>query len=109
MIRAAQKIEDFFRHRYGKEALFLPSGRLSLYLAFREWLRPGQRLLMSPVNDDVVFFTVLAAGLIPVVGPLDPRTGNLDPDAKTNLWWCCLPRIGLAANNLNSIDQPFWS
>jgi dTDP-4-amino-4,6-dideoxygalactose transaminase len=87
VIRAAQKIEDFFRHRYGKEALFLPSGRLSLYLAFREWLRPGQRLLMSPVNDDVVFFTVLAAGLIPVVGPLDPRTGNLDPDSVCEAAW----------------------
>jgi DegT/DnrJ/EryC1/StrS aminotransferase family len=87
VIRAAQKIEDFFRHRYGKEAMFLPSGRLGLYLAFREWLRPGQRLLMSPVNDDVVFFTVLAAGLIPVVGPLDPRTGNLDPDSVGEAVW----------------------
>jgi hypothetical protein len=87
VIRAAQKIEDFFRHRYGKEAMFLPSGRLGLYLAFREWLRPGQRLLMSPVNDDVVFFTVLAAGLIPVVGPLDPRTGNLDADSVGEAVW----------------------
>jgi hypothetical protein len=87
MIQAAQKIEDFFRHRYGKEAMFLPSARLGLYLAFREWLRPGQRLLMSPVNDDVVFFTVLAAGLIPVVGPLDPRTGNLDPASVGEAAW----------------------
>jgi dTDP-4-amino-4,6-dideoxygalactose transaminase len=87
MIQAAQKIEDFFRHRYGKEAMFLPSARLGLYLAFREWLRPGQRLLMSPVNDDVVFFTVLAAGLIPVMGPLDPRTGNLDPASVGEAAW----------------------
>jgi hypothetical protein len=87
VIRAEQKIEDFFRHRYGKEAMFLPSGRLGLYLAFREWLRPGQRLLMSPVNDDVVFFTVLAAGLIPVLGPVDPRTGNLDPDSVGEAAW----------------------
>lgn len=78
VIPPSQKIEDFFRRRYRKEAMFLPSGRLGLYLALREWLQPGQRLLMSPVNDDVVFFTVLAAGLIPVIGPLDPRTGNLD-------------------------------
>jgi dTDP-4-amino-4,6-dideoxygalactose transaminase len=87
MIQAAHKIEDFFRHRYGKEAMFLPSARLGLYLAFREWLRPGQRLLMSPVNDDVVFFTVLAAGLIPVMGPLDPRTGNLDPTSVGEAAW----------------------
>jgi hypothetical protein len=36
VIRAAQKIEDFFRHRYGKETMFLPSARIGLYLAFRE-------------------------------------------------------------------------
>jgi len=80
MSDAAKAIEVFFAKRYEREAIYLPSGRLALFLAFREWLRPGDRLLMSPVNDDVVFFTVLAAGLVPVIGPLDPRTGNLDPE-----------------------------
>src|SRR3546814_13298982 len=47
-------IEDFFRARYGREALFLPSGRLALYLAFRQWLHPGDRVLMSPVTDDEI-------------------------------------------------------
>jgi len=78
MTEDARANEDFFRRRYGREALYLPSGRAALYLAFREWLRSGDRLLMSPVNDDVVFFVVLAAGLVPVLGPVDPRTGNLD-------------------------------
>ena len=82
-----EAIEEFFRRRYGPEALYLPSGRLALYVAFREWLRPGDRLLMSPVNDDVVFFTVLAAGLVPVLGPIDPSTGNLDPSAIDESTW----------------------
>lgn len=82
-----QAIEAFFRRRYGREALYLPSGRLGLYLACREWLRPGDRVLMSPVTDDVVFFTVLAAGLVPVFGPIDPRTGNLDPAAIDDATW----------------------
>src|SRR5207248_9705246 len=69
------------RRRYGGDALVLPSGRLALYIAFRESLAPGDRILMSPVNDDVVFFTVLAAGLVPVLGPIDPDPGNLDPKA----------------------------
>src|SRR5207248_6047829 len=72
MTAEARAIEDFFRRRYGREALYLPSGRVALYLAFREWLRPGDRVLMSPINDDVVFFVVLAAGLVPVLGPVDP-------------------------------------
>jgi len=84
---ADQEIGLFFRERYGKETIFLPSGRLGLYLALREWLRPGQEVLMSSVNDDVIFFTVLAAGLIPMIGPLDPRTGNLDPDSVDEATW----------------------
>lgn len=33
---AERAIEDCFRRRYGREALYLPSGRAALYLAFRE-------------------------------------------------------------------------
>lgn len=87
MIPADQEIGSFFRERYGKETIFLPSGRLGLYLALREWLCPGQEVLMSSVNDDVIFFTVLAAGLIPMIGPLDPQTGNLDPDSVDEATW----------------------
>ena len=38
-----QAIEAFFRRRFGRGALYLPSARLGLYLVFREWLRPGDR------------------------------------------------------------------
>jgi len=93
MTDPAHGIEAFFRRRYGREALYLPSGRLALYLAFREWLRPGDRILISPVNDDVVFFTVLAAGLVPVLGPLDPATGNLDPSAVNDGTWSGLKAV----------------
>ena len=90
--REAQAIEAFFRRRYGREAL---------YLAFREWLRPGNRLLMSPLNDDVLFFVVLAAGLVPVSGPVDPRTGNLDPAAIGDAAWATL-RSMLTTNLMES-------
>lgn len=103
MNRAAQAIEDFFQQRYDKDAIFLPSGRLGLFVAFREWLQPGDRLLMSPINDDVVLFTVLAAGLIPVIGPLDARTGNLDPDAVDSATWKSLR--GVLTTNLYGIPD----
>ena len=93
MTDPARGIEAFFRRHYGREALYVPSGRLALYLAFKEWLRPGDRILLSPVNDDVVFFTVLAAGLVPVVGPLDPATGNLDPSALDDSAWARLKAV----------------
>ncbi len=93
MSDAVSGIEEFFRRRYGREAIYLPSGRFALYLAFREWLRPGDRILISPVNDDVVFFTVLAAGLVPVIGPLDPATGNLDPSRVDERDWRTLKAV----------------
>jgi dTDP-4-amino-4,6-dideoxygalactose transaminase len=93
MTDEVRAIEDFFRRRYGREALYVPSGRAALYLAFREWLRPGDRVLMSPLNDDVVFFVVLAAGLIPILGPVDPRTGNLDPAAIEDSTWTRLRAV----------------
>jgi len=93
MTDGVPEIEEFFRRRYGREAIYVPSGRVALYLAFREWLRPGDRILLSPVNDDVVFFTVLAAGLIPVVGPLDPATGNLDPSQVDDRDWSRLKAV----------------
>lgn len=99
----ARAIEEFFQRRYGREALYLPSGRAALYLAFREWLRPGDRLLMSPINDDVVFFVVLAAGLVPVLGPVDPRTGNLDPLAVPDAAWPTLR--GVLTTNLYGIPD----
>lgn len=103
MTEEVRAIEDFFRRRYGRDALYLPSGRAALYLAFRAWLRPGDRVLMSPVNDDVVFFVVLAAGLVPVIGPLDPRTGNLDPTAIDDSAWTRLR--GVLTTNLYGIPD----
>ncbi|MEU6795117.1 DegT/DnrJ/EryC1/StrS family aminotransferase [Nonomuraea wenchangensis] len=64
--------------RTGRHCLSLPSNRLGLYLALRHWCTPGQRLLMSPISADEILFLVLAAGLRPVIAPLDPRDGNID-------------------------------
>ncbi|WP_219469282.1 DegT/DnrJ/EryC1/StrS family aminotransferase [Nonomuraea rhizosphaerae] len=65
--------------RTGRRCLLLPSNRLGLYLALRHWCVPGQRLLMSPISADEILFLVLAAGLCPVIAPLSPRDGNIDP------------------------------
>ncbi|MFF7448419.1 MULTISPECIES: DegT/DnrJ/EryC1/StrS family aminotransferase [unclassified Streptomyces] len=73
--------------RLGRECVFTPSARLALYLALRRWCRPGARVLMSPVNDDVILFVVLAAGLRPVQAPVSPWDGNIDPDAVPESTW----------------------
>ncbi|MFC9429348.1 DegT/DnrJ/EryC1/StrS family aminotransferase [Streptomyces sp. NPDC056987] len=73
--------------RLGRECLYVPSCRLGLYVALRHWCPPGGRVLMSPVNDDVIFFVVLAAGLRPVQAPLDARDGSLDAGAVPESVW----------------------
>ncbi|KAA6217986.1 DegT/DnrJ/EryC1/StrS family aminotransferase [Streptomyces filamentosus] len=85
---AHAELEARMRARLGgRDCLYVPSCRLGLYLALRHWCPPGGRVLMSPVNDDVIFFVVLAAGLRPVQAPLDPRTGSLDPAAVPDAVW----------------------
>ncbi|MFI9584128.1 DegT/DnrJ/EryC1/StrS family aminotransferase [Streptomyces sp. NPDC052236] len=75
------------RRRLGRECLYVPSCRLGLYLALRHWCPPGGRVLMSPVNDDVIFFVVLAAGLRPVQAPLKAEDGSLDPAGLPDSVW----------------------
>ncbi|MGV9454084.1 DegT/DnrJ/EryC1/StrS family aminotransferase [Streptomyces sp. NPDC003635] len=73
--------------RLGRECVYTPSARLALYLALRRWCRPGARVLMSPVNDDVILFVVLAAGCRPVQAPVSVWDGNIDPDAVPESTW----------------------
>ncbi|MEU5778159.1 DegT/DnrJ/EryC1/StrS family aminotransferase [Streptomyces venezuelae] len=73
--------------RLGRPCVYTPSARLALYLALRHWCRPGARVLMSPVNDDVILFVVLAAGLRPVQAPVSVWDGNIDPAAVPEQTW----------------------
>ncbi len=96
-------LEDAMRRRLGRACIYVPSCRLGLYLALRRWCRPGGRVLMSPVNDDVILFVVLAAGLRPVQAPLDPRDGSLDLAAVDEETWRGLAGV-LTANLYGNPD-----
>ncbi|MEW1698455.1 DegT/DnrJ/EryC1/StrS family aminotransferase [Streptomyces sp. NPDC093249] len=88
MHSAYADLEGRMRGRLGgRECLYVPSCRFGLYLALRHWCPPGGRVLMSPVNDDVILFVVLAAGLRPVQAPLDPLDGSLDVSAVPDTVW----------------------
>ncbi|MFJ8767553.1 DegT/DnrJ/EryC1/StrS family aminotransferase [Streptomyces clavifer] len=85
--------EAVMRARLGRECLYVPSCRFGLYLALRHWCEPGGRVLMSPVNDDVILFVVLAAGLRPVQAPLSATDGSLDVDAVPDSVWSGLSAV----------------
>ncbi|CAL9488035.1 hypothetical protein SUDANB145_03163 [Streptomyces sp. enrichment culture] len=81
------------RDRLGRECVYVPSCRFGLYAALRHWCPPGGRVLMSPVNDDVIFFVVLAAGLRPVQAPLNPWDASIDLDAVPEETWGSLSAV----------------
>lgn len=88
-----KRLEETMRGRLGRECVYVPSCRLGLYVALRHWCPPGGRVLMSPVNDDVIFFVVLAAGLRPVQAPLNPFDASIDTDAVPEEVWGSLSAV----------------
>ncbi|MBO0707058.1 MAG: DegT/DnrJ/EryC1/StrS aminotransferase family protein, partial [Candidatus Dormibacteraeota bacterium] len=97
------EIEAVVADRTGRECLFTPSGRVALWLALRTWLRPCDQLLMSPLTCDVVLFTVLAAGLRPVMAPVSLEDGNIDPHAIPAALWSQID--GVLTTNLYGLPD----
>ncbi|NJP49185.1 DegT/DnrJ/EryC1/StrS aminotransferase family protein [Streptomyces sp. SBST2-5] len=88
-----KRLEETMRGRLGRECVYVPSCRFGLFVALRHWCPPGGRVLMSPVNDDVIFFVVLAAGLRPVQAPLNPLDASIDIDAVPEEVWGSLSAV----------------
>ncbi|MHC8424495.1 DegT/DnrJ/EryC1/StrS family aminotransferase [Streptomyces sp. NB004] len=91
--RPSRRLEETMRARLDRECVYVPSCRFGLYAALRHWCPPGGRVLMSPVNDDVIFFVALAAGLRPVQAPLDPSDASIDVDAVPDGLWGTLSAV----------------
>ncbi|MEH0576490.1 MULTISPECIES: DegT/DnrJ/EryC1/StrS family aminotransferase [Streptomyces] len=93
-----KRLEATMRDRLGRECVYVPSCRFGLFVALRHWCPPGGRVLMSPVNDDVIFFVLLAAGLRPVQAPLNPLDASIDVDGVPDEVWRSLS--GVLTTNL---------
>ena len=88
----------------GRECVFMPSGRFAIYLAFELLLSPGDRILMSPLEDDTVFFGALAAGLRPVMAPVSTHDGNMRIDAIDDATWSTISAV-LTGNTYGLPDR----
>jgi len=53
--------------------------RVAIYLAVKNMIKPGQKVLMSPYTIVDVVNMVIAAGGIPQFVDVDPRSGNMCP------------------------------
>src|SRR4051812_49739242 len=80
-------IEAALEARTSRACVFMHSGRFAIHIAFRLLLSPGDRILMSPLEDDTVFFGALAAGLRPVMAPVSASDGNVRFEAGDDATW----------------------
>ena len=97
-------IEGAMEARVGRECVFMPSGRFAIHLAFQLLLSPGDRILMSPLEDDTVFFGALAAGLRPVMAPVSTQDGNIHIDAIDDATWSTISAV-LTGNTYGLPDR----
>jgi hypothetical protein len=102
--RVEREIEASLEARTGRECVFMPSGRFAMHLAFRLLLSPGDRILMSPLEDDTVFFGALAAGLRPVNAPISTHDGNIRVDAVPDATWSTIDAV-LTGNTYGLPDR----
>ena len=99
-----REIEALLEARAGRECVFMPSGRFAVYLAFQVLLSPGDRILMSPLEDDTVFFGALASGLRPVMAPVSLDDGNICVEAIDDATWSSLSAV-LTGNTYGLPDR----
>ena len=97
-------IETALEARTSRACVFMPSGRFAIHLAFRLLLSPGDRILMSPLEDDTVFFGALAAGLRPVMAPVSTHDGNVRFEAVDNAAWSNIAAV-LTGNTYGLPDR----
>jgi hypothetical protein len=97
-------IEAALEARTSRACVFMPSGRFAMHLAFRLLLSPGDRVLMSPLEDDTVFVGALAAGLRPVMAPVSPDDGNVCYEAIDDDTWSGLGAV-LTGNTYGLPDR----
>ena len=99
-----RNIEAILEARTGRQCVFMPSGRFAIHLAFQLLLTPGDRILMSPLEDDTVFFGALAAGLRPVMAPVSTHDGNMRFDAIDDVTWSTISAV-LTGNTYGLPDR----
>ena len=57
----------------------------------------------APLDDDVILFVVLAAGLRPVMAPVSANSGAIDPAAVPDATWSSL--CGVLTTNLYGLPD----
>ena len=83
---AATRLETEICNRFEvASACSVPMARTGLYFGLKELIRPGQRVIMSPLTIIDVVNMVLLAGGIPVFADIRRKSCAIDPDQAESL------------------------
>ena len=70
----------------GARAIATPMARVGIYLAVKNLIRPGQKVILSPYTITDVVNMILCAGGVPVFADVEPSGScNIDPNAVLDL------------------------
>jgi len=83
----ARALEAELAGTYGsRHAISCSSGTAALHLSVVAAApEPGDEIITTPITDFGTVAPILAQNAVPVFADVDPRTGNLDPDAVAKL------------------------
>lgn len=63
-----------------KFCLAMPMARTGIYYAVKATIKPGQKVILSPITIVNVVNMIICAGGVPVFADVETNTGNIDPD-----------------------------
>ncbi|MEP0842134.1 MAG: DegT/DnrJ/EryC1/StrS aminotransferase family protein [Phycisphaerae bacterium] len=78
-------IEQTIERAFPGHAVFVPSARFGLMLAFEHFLSAGDKVLLTSACCETVVFALYAAGVKPVFVDLEENSGNIDCAALARL------------------------
>lgn len=61
-----------------KHAIMTPTARTGIYLTISNLIKPGQKVILSPITIVDVINMVICAGGVPVFADVEPNTCNID-------------------------------
>lgn len=81
------RFEEAFATHFGhRNALAFNSGTGALHVALLACgVEPGDHVVTTSMTAEPTNTTILQIGAVPIFADVDPRSGNLDPDAVENL------------------------
>lgn len=84
---SVREFEKAIEDTYGyKHAIAMPTARTAIYYTIKNTIKPGQKVILSPITISDVINMVICAGGVPVFADVERKTCNIDPkDLETLL------------------------